>query len=203
MSTCARIARRVLLVDDDPLIRRVARLTLERAGVALTSAGDLAQARAALDERTFDVAILDYFLGAAECGCDLIPVLRAHCPEVEIVVISGLADLAELVRHAHAAGADRVASKATVDWLALVGAAPAAPSPRVDARVNLADLRRHVIHGTFLVHRRNVSSTARALGMSRSALQRVLRRTPVAEPEDELGTGPPSRRRSRTRTDGP
>ena len=39
--------------------------------------------------------------------------------------------------------------------------------------------RREAIHGTLLVHGRNISDTARALGMTRSSLQRLLRKMPL------------------------
>jgi DNA-binding NtrC family response regulator len=72
-----------------------------------------------------------------------------------------------------------------VDWAALARAEPPA-APRLRPTVDLAAVRREFIHGAFLVHRRNVSSTARALGLNRSSLQRVLRRAPPpAQEEDE------------------
>jgi two-component system response regulator RegA len=168
---------RVLVVDDDPLIRAVSRRILERAGAEVSVAGSVAEALAQLGAGRLEVAILDYFLGA-DCGCDLIAPLRARYPALRIVVLSGLGGLPELIRHAHQAGADQVASKIQVDWLALVRGDAAAASTRPRPAVDLVALKREAIHGTFLVHNRNVSTTARALGINRSSLQRVLRKTP-------------------------
>lgn len=171
----------VLVVDDDPLIQVISRRVLERAGVQVSVAGSVAEGLAKLGAHALDLAILDYFLGGGECGCDLIAPLRARYPSIRVVVMSGLGDLPELIRHAHQMGADQVVSKIQVDWAALVrgDASAARPRPAVD----LGSLRREAIHGTFLVHHRNVSTTARALGLNRSSLQRVLRKTPPPELE--------------------
>jgi len=167
----------VLVVDDDPLILIVSKRTLDRAGVDVVAAGSVAEALAQIDTQTFDTALLDYFLGGNECGCDLIAPLRARNPAIKIVVLSGLGVLSELVRHAHTAGADQVASKVAPDWVALARADRSDPC-RARADVDLAALRRELIHGAFLVHGRNVSLTARVLRIPRSTLQRALRKTP-------------------------
>jgi len=172
-------------VDDDPLIRRVGRMALDRAGHDVEVAGSIAEALQELQEDAFDVAILDYFLEAGECGCDLIPPLRARQPSIKIIIMSGLGVLGELVRHAHAAGADLVASKPHIDWLALARGQAEPSTTRCSAAVDLATLKRDIIHGAFLVHRRNVSLTARALGIKRSSLQRRLRKSPLPDVEDE------------------
>ncbi|HTE51535.1 MAG TPA: response regulator [Kofleriaceae bacterium] len=177
--------RRVLVVDDDPLIQRVSRLTLERAGFEVVVASSLAGAIAQLEAGALDAALLDYFLGVDECGCDLIAPLRARHPAIRVVVMSGLGALAELIGHAHAAGADLVVSKAQVDWVGWAGGTPASPAPPLRATVDLNALRYQVIHGAFLVHRRNVSHTARALGIKRTSLQRILRRSPLPALEED------------------
>jgi ActR/RegA family two-component response regulator len=176
----------VLVVDDDPLIRIVSKRTLERAGVDVVTAGSVSEALDRVDAHGVpcQTGILDYFLGASECGCDLIAPLRARNPSIKIVVLSGLGVLAELVRHAHAAGADIVASKVNPDWLALARADPSDPG-RARADVDLYALKRELIHGAFLVHRRNVSVTARALRIKRSTLQRVLRKMPPVTPGEK------------------
>ena len=100
-------------------------------------------------------------------------------------MVSGLGVLPEVVCYALAAGADAVTSKIGVNWPAL--ARGERPQPVVPPRpvVDLDALRREAIHGTLLVHGRNISDTARALGMTRSSLQRLLRKMPLPVPEDE------------------
>jgi ActR/RegA family two-component response regulator len=171
-----RPRQRVLVVDDDRLIQRAARSSLERAGFDVVTADSIAGALAVAGR--FDVALVDYFLAAGECGCDLIGPLRAAHPSIRIVIVSGLAALADLVRHALSAGADLVASKTQPDWPALARAPVSAPAP-VPPGVNLAALKRELTHGAYLVHNRNVTVAARALGIKRSSLQRRLRRAPL------------------------
>ena len=177
--------RRVLLVDDDPLIRRVGARALTAAGMEVSLAGNRLEALASMDTCAFDVAIVNYFLGQAECGCDLIAPLRANNPNIRITILSGLGVLPDVVRHAERAGADVVASKARVNWFSLAREelTCASDSPALD----LGTFKRAVIHGTFLVHRRNITSTARALGITRTSLQRMLRRNPPPElmPSDD------------------
>jgi two-component system response regulator RegA len=180
-----RYRQPVLVVDDDPLIQKVSHLTLARAGIDAVVAGSVAEALAQLASHRFRVAILDYFLAAGECGCDLIAPLRAHNRSIRIVVLSGLAILPELIHHAHRAGADLIASKSRVDWLALVRAGRSVSPARVEPAVDLAELRRQTVHGAYLVHHRNVSDTARALGISRTTLQRMLRKRPLPDREED------------------
>lgn len=172
------VTTRVLVVDDDPLFLKLSRRALEHAGVEATVAGSLAEARGRMFNNRFDVAILDYFLRGGECGCDLIPTLRERYPAIRVVILSGLGAVAEIIHHAHAAGADLVESKTRVDWDSLVHGR-ARPAGRADPALSLAALRREIIHGALLVHRYNISATARALGVKRSTLQRALRRTPA------------------------
>ena len=59
---------RVLVVDDDALIRRIAERSLVRAGFEVTVASSAEEVRALSIVNSFDAAILDYFLGPGSCG---------------------------------------------------------------------------------------------------------------------------------------
>ncbi len=173
--------RCVLVVDDDPLIREASARALEVADFDVVVAGAAGEALAAIGARAFDTAILDYYLGSGVCGCDLIAPLRARSPRVRVVVLSGLGMMPDLARHAYHAGADHVACKARIDWPALAsGRTAAAPDP-ITSSTELGAFKRAVVHGTYLVHRRNVTSAARVLGVSRTSLQRLLRKIPPSE----------------------
>jgi len=175
---------RVLVVDDDALIRKVSERALARAGFEVVVAATVPEALEAAERGALDVAILDYFLGG-ECGCNLVAPLRAIHPAIRIAILSGLGVLPEIMRHARHAGADLVASKGLVDWPALARG-DAGTRTAVPFAIHLESFKRAVIHGTYLVHHRNVSSAARALGITRTSLQRMLRRSPPPElKEDE------------------
>lgn len=179
------MAQRVLVVDDDDLMRTLGARHLARAGFDVTVAGTSSAAMALIGRLPLDAAILDYYLVDGECGCDLIAPLRAANPSMRIAVVSGLALPPEINRHAYRAGADLVAAKNRVDWAALARGEAGAPPAQAEAAADLEAFRRDFIRGTFIVHRRNITRAARALGITRSTLQRALRRTPPPDVEND------------------
>ena len=83
----------VLLVEDDPSVRRLTRETLERLGYSVTEA---ASGRAGLalgsdDTRHFDLALCDVILGDMS-GPAVYEALRALRPSVRVLHMSGHAD---------------------------------------------------------------------------------------------------------------
>ncbi|MGA7119604.1 MAG: ATP-binding protein [Polyangiaceae bacterium] len=92
--------RRVVLIDDDPLVRRAVARTLERAGVvvdALSSATDVADIAARLGQA--DALITDVVMPGLT-GPDLVDELRQRQCHKPVIFISGYADheLMERVR---------------------------------------------------------------------------------------------------------
>jgi DNA-binding response OmpR family regulator len=84
----------VLIVDDEPVIRRVAHLALAGAGHEVMEAEDTAAADRLIHStaRPFDLVLLDRTLPDGE-GTALIPLIRRDCPGSRILVVSGLGDL--------------------------------------------------------------------------------------------------------------
>ncbi|MBO6936017.1 MAG: response regulator [Deltaproteobacteria bacterium] len=78
---------RVLVVDDESMIRRLLLRVLQRAGATVTVAGDLAGARSAL-EPAHDVVLLDRTLGR-ERGRELVPDIRRVSSTTRILYFSG------------------------------------------------------------------------------------------------------------------
>jgi DNA-binding response OmpR family regulator len=80
----------VLIVDDEPTIRAVARLMLERSGYAVEEVGTAAEAvaRVRQADRSFAVILLDVTL-PDRAGPDILPDLRAAAPWSRIVLTSG------------------------------------------------------------------------------------------------------------------
>ncbi|WP_076071530.1 response regulator transcription factor [Sphingomonas montana] len=76
---------RVLVVDDEPAIRRLLRTALERVGHAVSEAGDAATALAVLATDRPQVVLLDLGLPDRD-GLELIPVLRARSDATILVV---------------------------------------------------------------------------------------------------------------------
>ncbi|VTR98788.1 transcriptional regulator : Two-component response transcriptional regulator with PhoR (Or CreC), regulation of Pi uptake (OmpR family) OS=Phaeospirillum molischianum DSM 120 GN=phoB PE=4 SV=1: Response_reg [Gemmata massiliana] len=83
----------VLVVDDEPSIRLVARLMLERAGFVVDEAGDAAEAmgRALRSSRRYSVVLLDVSL-PDRSGIDVMADLRLAARGAPVVLTSGRAE---------------------------------------------------------------------------------------------------------------
>jgi NtrC-family two-component system response regulator AlgB len=92
MSTSEAIASpwSALIVDDDPGVRQSLRLCVEADGARALGVATSAGALEALERGSFDVVILDLWLGA-ESGLDVIPQLLRVKPNVGIVVVTAFA----------------------------------------------------------------------------------------------------------------
>ena len=76
-----------LVVDDEPDIRELLEITLERMGTASSTAENLAEARALLAERRFDLCLTDMRLPDGN-GIDLVDHIQKHYPETPVAVIT-------------------------------------------------------------------------------------------------------------------
>src|SRR3954471_19851988 len=83
---------RVLIVDDEPNIRRTLRVAVEAMGHAVEEASTGAEALRRAEGRPFDVALVDLRLGE-EAGLDLLEPLMAQSPRLAIVLITAYASI--------------------------------------------------------------------------------------------------------------
>ena len=83
---------RVLVVDDEPNIRRALRTTIEAVGHAVSEAGNSAEALRVVQLHPTDLALLDLRLGD-QSGMDLIEPLLAREPKLAIVIITAFASI--------------------------------------------------------------------------------------------------------------
>jgi NtrC-family two-component system response regulator AlgB len=79
---------RILVVDDEPNIRRTLSISLEADGHEVLAVGNPTDAAAEAARRSFDLAFLDLRLGTSS-GMDLLPRLIAQSPWTQLVVITG------------------------------------------------------------------------------------------------------------------
>jgi EAL domain-containing protein (putative c-di-GMP-specific phosphodiesterase class I) len=96
-----RAPSRVLLVDDDPEVRRAIARTLERAGFTVLTAEDGQRAAALLSEESFDVVLTDVAMPKMG-GIELLRVARERDLEIPILLMTGAPDVnsaIEAVRH--------------------------------------------------------------------------------------------------------
>jgi len=91
-------ATHVLLIDDDPGVLNATRLLLEVEGYRVTVGRSVADARTAATLHTdIQLLISDYHLSEGESGRDVIDILRAALPWVDVILITG--DTSSGLRH--------------------------------------------------------------------------------------------------------
>ena len=86
------VALSILVVDDEPNIRKTLSISLEAEGHHVTAVGSPKEALTEAGARYFDLALVDLRLGS-ESGIDLIGNLLAICPWVKCIVITAYASI--------------------------------------------------------------------------------------------------------------
>jgi len=86
----------ILIVDDDPSIRRATALALESAGHYVEAVENSSLALEALKDERFDLALLDLYLGK-EKGLEVLPMLHKAQPGLPVVMFTAQASIAAAV----------------------------------------------------------------------------------------------------------
>jgi len=102
-------ALRVLIVEDEMLIRWSIAETLTNAGCYVTEVGDAAGALRAAATENFDAVVLDYRLPDSD-DLKLLEALRDQLPRSRVVMMSAFGT-PEIVRQAEALGVHRFLDK--------------------------------------------------------------------------------------------
>jgi DNA-binding NtrC family response regulator len=103
-------ARRVLVIDDEPLIRWSVAETLTDRGFEVVERGDASGARTAItDGRAFDVVLLDYRLPDSN-DLSLLTSIRRAVPQAQIIMMTAFSR-PDVARRALELGAYRVVNK--------------------------------------------------------------------------------------------
>jgi two-component system response regulator PilR (NtrC family) len=97
----------VLIVDDEPDLVELVKLTLERMNLATATAGDLATARRLLGEKGFALCLADMRLPDGD-GLDLVAWIQQHQPQVPVAVITAHGNVETAVRALKAGAFDFV-----------------------------------------------------------------------------------------------
>jgi len=108
----------VLVVDDEPGIRRTMTLHLEGRGHRVASAASAAEALRLAGGARFDVVFLDLRLGT-ESGLDLLPRLTALDPQLKVVVITAYASVETAVEAMRLGARDYLAKPFTPEQIDL------------------------------------------------------------------------------------
>lgn len=81
--------RRILLVEDEPLLRELTRDDLVDEGHAVIVAGDAHEALEALEAASFDILLTDIRMPGRIDGWELARLARWRMPELAVIYISG------------------------------------------------------------------------------------------------------------------
>ena len=166
--------RSLLIIDDDePFRSRLAR-AMEKRGFTVATADSVAAGISAAREQPPAFAVVDLRL-ADGSGLDVVAALRQARPGARIVMLTGYGNIATAVAAVKAGAVDYLAKPTDADnveaaLLAQPGGRPKPPEQPMSAdRVRWEHIQR-----IFELCDRNVSETARRLGMHRRTLQRIL-----------------------------
>jgi two-component system, NtrC family, response regulator AlgB len=107
---------RVLIIDDEPNIRRTTAIALEAMGHDAVGVDNGAAALKLLGSEPFDVSFLDLKL-EGENGLDLLPQLLKRAPELDIVVFTAYASVETAVEAMRRGAVDYVPKPFTPDQL--------------------------------------------------------------------------------------
>lgn len=80
--------RRLLVVEDEPLMASLLADTLRAAGFEVATAGDVKQARAQIDTFDPDMALLDIALGNGPTGVHLAHLLSVSRPDIAVLFLT-------------------------------------------------------------------------------------------------------------------
>ncbi len=106
----------VLVVDDEADIRELLELTLLRMGLAVDSAGSLAEAKALLKAKRFDLCLTDMRLPDGE-GLDLVRHIGAQCGDLPVAVITAYGSAENAVAALKAGAFDYLAKPVSLEDL--------------------------------------------------------------------------------------
>jgi two-component system, NtrC family, response regulator AlgB len=109
----------ILIVDDEPNIRKTLAMALEAEGNGVVAVGNSQDALAAASRHFFDMALVDLRLGT-ESGLELIPRLKAACPWMKIAVITAYASIDTAVEAMRRGAFDYLAKPFTVEQVSLL-----------------------------------------------------------------------------------
>ena len=109
----------ILVVDDEPNIRKTLKISLEAEGHQVVAVGNVKESLSEASRRVFDLALVDLRLGT-ESGLELIPALHSACPDMRIVVITAYATIDTAVEAMRRGAFDYLAKPFTHDQVALL-----------------------------------------------------------------------------------
>lgn len=102
---CSNLGRnRILIVDDEAMIRRLLRQKLSREGYECLEAGSAEEALGELTVKEFGLVILDIMM-PGQSGIELLPEIRASYPDTAVIMATAITEM-DIAVHCMKHGAD-------------------------------------------------------------------------------------------------
>jgi DNA-binding NtrC family response regulator len=95
--------RRILILDDEPIVGKQLKPTLEKSGFEVEAFEDSAAAIGRLNQRAFDIVVTDLRMEEVD-GIQVLEHVMRHCAETKVILITGYATV-EVAREAMVKGA--------------------------------------------------------------------------------------------------
>ncbi len=164
----------LILDDDEPFRRRLARAMEKRGFDPVVMAESVAEGLAALRPHPPAFAVVDLRLEDGN-GLDVVEALREARPDARVVVLTGYGAIATAVAAVKIGATDYLSKPADADDVenALLATTEHKPPPPENP-MSADRVRWEHIQRVFELCDRNVSETARRLNMHRRTLQRIL-----------------------------
>ena len=100
MDATGPASKKLLVIDDEPLIRRALTDYLIERGYSVTAASDGARGLAEAQADHFHVVLVDLRMPKVD-GLEVIATLKAKQPELPVVVVSGTGVLSDVIELPH------------------------------------------------------------------------------------------------------
>lgn len=154
---------RVLLVDDDPIIRHLTSESMRRWGYAVTIAVNGEEAIRHIEQGTFEIVLTDLYM-PGRSGTDVLRAAREADPDMPVIVFTGFGDIETAVETMKQGAVDFLTKPLHVEQLRLV-------LERTLRMKRLVEVERRHRHFQALAHTDEVTGVA-----NRRALNDALRR---------------------------
>lgn len=172
----------ILVLDDDTVFVSVLQRALVRRGYNVLAASNITEALQQARATRPSHAVVDLKI-AQESGLDCIAPLLAINPALSILILTGYASVATAVTAIKAGASDYAVKPLDADAilakLRLGEATPAVAETNEALPLSVKRLAWEHIQQVLQQNDGNISATARALGMHRRTLQRMLMKRPV------------------------
>ena len=100
----------VLIVDDEQQMRDLLSLYLTKHGYEVSVAGTSRETLAIVEQKQVNMVVLDIGLGG-EDGLKLLGAIKKRSPDTQVVMLTGMGFVEDLLVEAHQKGADGYVSK--------------------------------------------------------------------------------------------